>query len=123
MSNAHHTTDGEPPDPGLWDAPAPKPIDPKTGQHEAYYVLPASDRAEGFVRPIRKQYLHTVCGALTSMSGPIAETFAKNPSYYGSTFCIKCKTHLPVEEFVWDGTGPAVITDPVDWTQFERVGS
>ena len=53
------------------------------------------------------------CGVVTRMSRPIAETYARDPKFYGSTFCVGCKTHLPVGEvgeFVWDGTGERVGT-------------
>ncbi len=59
------TTDGEAPD-GV-TAGAPKPIDPKTGQHGAYYILPEEERAKGYVRPLRYSYVHKKCGALTTM--------------------------------------------------------
>lgn len=45
------------------------------------------------------------CGTRTTMSRPIAETYARDPHYYGSTFCVGCRTHLPVGkdgEFIWD---------------------
>lgn len=44
------------------------------------------------------------CGTLTTMALPIAETYAREPSFYGATYCTGCQMHLPVEEFVWDGT-------------------
>lgn len=49
------------------------------------------------------------CGTTTTMSLQIAETYAREPSFNGSTFCVGCGTHLPVGdqgEFVWvDETG------------------
>jgi hypothetical protein len=48
------------------------------------------------------------CGSITTMGQSIAETYARDPSYYGSTFCCQCKTHLPIEQFVWDGTDERV---------------
>ena len=43
------------------------------------------------------------------MSQAIAETYARDPGFYGSTFCTACGGHFPVGaegEFVWDdGTG------------------
>jgi len=47
------------------------------------------------------------CGTTTTMGLALAETYARDPSYYGSTFCCGCGTHLPVGvggEFVWEGT-------------------
>jgi hypothetical protein len=53
------------------------------------------------------------CGVVTSMPRQIAETYAANPHYYGSTFCCGCGKYLPVGakgEFVWDGTDERVGT-------------
>lgn len=47
------------------------------------------------------------CGTVTTMADAIAETYAREPSFYGATYCCGCRTHLPVGllgEFVWDGT-------------------
>lgn len=41
------------------------------------------------------------CGAITRMPLAIAETYARDPKFYGATYCVKCQKHLPVEEFVW----------------------
>lgn len=48
------------------------------------------------------------CGALTTMDRAIAETYARDPKFYGATFCISCKEHLPVQEFIWEGTDQTV---------------
>lgn len=48
------------------------------------------------------------CGVVTTMSPPIAETYARDPGFYGSTFCCGCRTHLPVAEFIWEGTDERV---------------
>lgn len=48
------------------------------------------------------------CGTLTEMGRPIAETYAREPSYYGSTFCVGCKKHIDVNEFTWEGTNEKV---------------
>lgn len=44
------------------------------------------------------------CGEITTMSSALAETYARDPSFYGATFCVHCNKHLPVEDFVWEGT-------------------
>ena len=46
------------------------------------------------------------CGTVTTTGQAIAETYAREPHFYGSTYCVGCQKHLPVEEFVWvdDGT-------------------
>lgn len=48
------------------------------------------------------------CGTLTIMAREFAETYARNPQFYGSTYCVGCKKHLPVSEFVWDKTNERV---------------
>lgn len=53
------------------------------------------------------------CGTKTTMATAIAETYARQPSFYGSTYCAACGKHLPVGEageFVWDGTDERVGT-------------
>ena len=102
------TTDGKPPCPGHELSGAPAPIDPITGQHKAYWVLTEEERKKGFIRPVRRKYMHNLCGTVTEMSTAIAETYARDPGYYGSTFCVHCRNHFPVNEFVWDGTAEVV---------------
>lgn len=85
------------------------------GQQRTYLVMTADERAKGFVRPVRHSYKHVggkACGTVTQMGHAIAETYARDPKFYGATFCVGCKTHLPVSEFVWDWNGAT-----------ERVGS
>ena len=48
------------------------------------------------------------CGTVTTMGLSIAETYARDPKFYGGTFCCGCGKHLPVDEFVWEGTGERV---------------
>ncbi len=152
------TTDGKPPAPGYENAGAPQPIGPD-GQHLAYWTLSEGERARGFVRPVRRSYVHTGerpthplrdltpdelkrhaasgyvkfeaypesessvtgkfwtakqlasgCGGETTMGESIAQTFAANPVYYSSTFCVRCSKHLPVSEFTWSGTTERVGT-------------
>jgi len=59
-------------------------------------VLSEEERAKGFVRPVRESYRHVVCGTTTTMGLNIAETYARNPKYYGATFCTKCKDYFPL---------------------------
>lgn len=49
------------------------------------------------------------CGTVTNMPLAIAETYARSPEFYGSTFCCGCNRYILVGtagEFVWldDGT-------------------
>lgn len=78
------------------------------GQQKEYVVLSDEERAKGFVRPVRQSYVHIKCGTLTKMALPIAETYARDPKFYSGTFCVGCRTHLPLDEFVWDGTNERV---------------
>lgn len=141
------------------------------GQQKGYVVLSAEERAKGFMRPVRRSYLHVGlpgptyplrdltlkqkayadpsyvkfeeypkdgrpdwmapsaigrfwtqadldrinkgCGTVTTMGQALAETYAREPGFYGATFCCGCGTHLPVGrngEFVWDGTDERVGT-------------
>lgn len=147
------------------DAPTPTEQTLPDGQKADHWVLCETERAKGFIRPVRLSYVHVGtpgpqyqlrdlteeereryskydyvkfevypegegptgcfwsqaaldkigkgCGTKTSMPRPIAETYAREPGYYGSTFCCGCGTYLPVGrrgEFVWDGTTERVGT-------------
>jgi hypothetical protein len=101
----------------------------ETGQHASYIVLCEEERAKGFVRPYRDRYKHvgravpvtddvgipphTVrrsggCGGVTTMGRSLSETYARDPTFYGATFCCGCNRHLPVAEFVWTADGQQV---------------
>jgi hypothetical protein len=141
--------------------PEPLTTDPKhpginktkeNGQNETYLVLSDEERAKGFIRPVRRSYIHvgvrpkyplrgltaeeherydkfkyhmyeeypkgsdslgrywtkeqlnSGCKAVTTMGQAIAETYARDPKFYGATFCCGCNKHIRVDEFVWDGT-------------------
>lgn len=91
-------TTNDPNDPGL------RKIGPD-GMQETYLVLSDEERAKGFVRPVRRTYIHQKCGTATTMGLAIAETYARDPHYYGGTFCAGCHEHYPVGEngeFVWE---------------------
>ena len=141
-------------------------IDLATGMQKGYVVLSDEERAKGFVRPVRRNYVHigppgpdnlrelTVeemlecakygyvrweqypeerspvvgrywtqtqldvvkkggCKSVTTMGQALAETYARDPSFYGGTFCAGCGSHFLVGqggEFVWDGTDERVGT-------------
>lgn len=91
------------------------------GQQRDYVVLTPEERAKGFVRPVRKSYLHVgkdpvmngivlikagkgACGTRTTMGQAIAETYARDPGFYSGTFCCTCGEHRSLDEFVWEGT-------------------
>lgn len=77
-------------------------------QAEVYLVLSEEERKKGFVRPLRRAYIHTTCGALTTMGLPLCETYARDPKFYGATYCCACHQHFPVAEFTWDEDGEVV---------------
>src|SRR5574340_1769167 len=94
-------TDGSP------VTPDHREIDPSTGMQKGYVVLSAEERANGFLRPVRYSYVHDKCGGVTTMGQSIAETYARDPSFYSGTFCAHCRSHFPVGidgEFTWNGT-------------------
>lgn len=77
------------------------------GMQKGYVVLSDEERSKGFVRPVRDAYLHEKCGGVTTMGRSLAETYARDPSFYGATFCAICRTHFPVGangQFTWKGT-------------------
>lgn len=84
------------------------------GQNEKYLVLSDEERAKGFVRPVRTAYKHLACGAVTHMGRALSETYARDPKFYGATFCAGCGTHFPLvigngeRAFVWDADGTGV---------------
>lgn len=103
----------DPNDPRLTHGTDSEPVE----QAQAYLVLSEEERAKGFVRPVRRSYIHgtngidrTVCGAMTVMSPELAETYARDPKFYGATYCIRCEMHRPVSEFTWDDDGSVVGT-------------
>lgn len=50
------------------------------------------------------------CNTVTTMGRPLSETYARDPKFYGSTFCVNCNAHFPVAEFVWTADGQEVGT-------------
>lgn len=106
MTDKRTTLSGKEPEEIVPGAPAP--IDEKTGMHKDYWILSKEERAKGFIRPVRNSYVHKPCGGLTKMHNSFAETYARDPKFYGSTFCCGCKGHFPVGEFTWDGSNELV---------------
>lgn len=93
--------------------PGHREIQKDSGQQRDYVVLAEEERAKGFVRPVRRSYIHLKCGSVTKMAQTIAETYARDPYFYSGTFCCACRGHFPVGEdgeFVWDGTNEKVGT-------------
>lgn len=100
------------------------------GQQACYLVLSEEELAKGFVRPVRKSYYHTKCWSITSMGQKLAETYSRDPSFYGATYCSHCKNHFPVGEhgeFIWADRDEPVFTSINEYHEWilsgEKVGS
>lgn len=89
------------------------------GMQQKYLVLSEEERAKGFVRPVRSAYRHAACGTTTHMGRALSETYARNPKFYGGTYCVNCGTHFPLQrwneglgkfepDFYWDEDGTPV---------------
>ena len=88
------------------------PAGANVDQAGAYLVLPPDG---DFVRPVRRSYWHTTCGTVTTMAPAIAETYARNPGFYGATYCVACRAHRPVGpdgEFYWCDPGDLPVMAP-----------
>jgi hypothetical protein len=100
-------TDGSP------VTPDHQEIEPESGMQKGYVVLSTEERAKGFVRPVRRSYKHLECGTVTTMGQALAETYARDPKFYGATFCAGCRAHFqvgPDGEFDWYPDGGKVGT-------------
>jgi hypothetical protein len=51
-----------------------------------------------------EETLRSGCQGTTTMAHALAETYARDPKFYGATFCATCQKHYPVEEFHWEGS-------------------
>lgn len=100
----------DPNDPELTHGADPEGV--RVPQAAAYLVLSEEELSKGFVRPVRRSYWHVQCGTTTTMSVRLAETYAREPGFYGATYCVHCQGHRPVSEFRWevnhDDTDPVV---------------
>ena len=75
-----------------------------TGANYALYEEYGPERHPAMGRYWTKAQLESGCGSVTTMGQALAETYARDPRFYHSTFCCTCQMHRPVEEFVWEGT-------------------
>lgn len=95
-------------------------VDLTAEQHERYdqygYVKfeayppdsPESNGGSSTGRYWTKVDLESGCGSVTTMGRALSETYARDPTFYGATFCCHCNRHLPVAEFVWTADGQRV---------------
>lgn len=111
------TTD--PQDPRLGHGVDDEPIP----QHDTYLVLSDEERAKGFNRPLVCTYVHARelggCGTETHMGLALSETYARDPDFYGATYCVGCRMHKAVGEggeFYWsNGNGEPILSEGRPW--------
>lgn len=71
-------------------------------EYAKFEIYPEGSRAVGkFWTQAQLDSIANGCGEITIMAPEIAETYARNPHFYGATYCMRCQMHLPVDEFVW----------------------
>jgi hypothetical protein len=112
MKDMSLTTD--PKHPGLGYGSDNEPVE----QNRVYLVLSQEELAKGFVKPFRTSYKHLDCGTTTTMNKTISDTYARDPWFYGSTYCCVCQKHRPLNEFVWEPDGESM--DPGKWPADEH---
>lgn len=86
-----------------------------SGQQKCYLILSEEERAKGFVMPVHRSYTHLKCGSVTTMGLELCETYARNPTFYGGTFCCFCRAHFPLRtaegwQFLWPDRTPVGCT-------------
>jgi hypothetical protein len=90
-----------------------KPVE----QSPVYLVLSEEELSKGYVKPLRLSYRHLNCNTVTTMNETIAATYARDPWFYGATYCCNCMKHRPLNEFVWEPDGESM--NPVQWSDEE----
>jgi len=105
------TTDRNHPDLGY--GADDKPVE----QNKVYLVLSDEELSKGYVKPYRTSYKHLTCGTITTMNEKISATYAKDPWFYGSTYCVYCSMHRPLIEFTWEPDGESM--NPNEWSDEE----
>jgi hypothetical protein len=101
---------------GAWESPPVSRINGTIGVctkelgHEGNHCDPQTLHVSlGDAKKIRdRQIWPWGCGVETKMGQALSETYARDPSFYGATFCVRCNQHLPVGEFVWSADGETV---------------
>jgi len=74
-------------------------------KYEEYLERDDSDVLGSFWTQKRLDSVGKGCYTTTTMGRPLAETYARNPRFYGATYCVQCMMHRPVSEFIWkDGS-------------------
>lgn len=86
-------------------------------QNKVYLVLSEAEIAKGYVKPYRTSYRHNGCGVVTSMGHELSATYARDPWFYGATYCCGCRMHRRLHEFTWTDGEPM---DPSMWPEAEH---
>lgn len=76
--------------------------------YELYEEYPKHAGSSVVGRFWTRAQLNSGCQTVTTMSRELAETYAREPRFYGATYCCGCGRHFDVGEFVWLGTNEAV---------------
>lgn len=95
---------------GVDDKPVP--------QNSVYLVLSDEEIAKGYLKPFRTSYRHLPCKSVTTMGEQLSATYARDPWFYGSTYCCACMKHRPLNEFVWEKDGESM--SPAEWSDEEN---
>lgn len=69
----------------------------------SYEAYPEGESVMG--RYWTEKQINSGCGTVTTMGRALAETYAREPKFYGVTYCCTCGTHYPVAEFIWTADG------------------
>lgn len=83
-------------------------MNPDTEHDRHHFAISHPIKKADLDKVQKSQRLPGGCGTLTTMHQSIAETYARDPNFYGYTYCCACSKHLPIDEFVWSGTNESV---------------
>ena len=107
------------------ESPCLREIQP-SGMQKCYLVLSEEERAKGFVMPVHRSYTHLKCGTVTTMVLALCETYARNPKFYGGTFCCGCGAHFRLLDYgreASEAAGRDIFKHAFEWPDGTPVGS
>jgi hypothetical protein len=90
-----------------------KPVE----QNSVYLVLSEEELSKGYLKPFRTSYKHLACNSVTTIGEKLSATYARDPWFYGATYCVHCRMHRPLIEFVWEPDGESM--NPSEWSDEE----
>ena len=90
-----------------------RPLSAEEGERYAAFKYVLFEQYPPEMEPLTGKFwtereLNSGCGSDTTMGRSIAETYARQPDFYGGTFCVHCRAHFPLDQFVWAGTSERV---------------